>query len=396
METEKKIKIAIVFHDTIFTSGATRSMLDVVDRLLLNDKLELVCVFPRSEGTAIDYLKEKNVNIVSCRYWYCTGAIGLGFTEKLKLKLKLVLSYMNIWKLVRSDLRTRDIDLVYSNTGVILAGAWISQMLKKPHIWHIREFMEEDHGITTLFHKRSYYRFVNKNASKVVLISEALKKKYEAGIDNQKIRVIHDDLSANYLMDTVLPWEQRRKNILFAGTICEGKGQLVAIQALGILKRKGIEYNLNIAGTVKDRDKYYYDILCKEVEHNGLEKQVKFLGQVANLSEVRQSMGIGVVASRSEAFGRVTIEGMLAHMIMVGADAGGTTELITDSVNGFLYPLNDAEKLAAVLEHLWKASQQELDTIQETALAYGKRYIVGNCADKLTELMYACLGGRKE
>ncbi len=386
MRTDKEIKIAVVFHDTIFNSGGTRSMLDLVDQWLTVPGLRILCVFPRNEGTAIDYLKDKNVEICSFRYWYCTGPVNAGFTEKAKLRLKLILSWFLTQKQIRSDLKNRGIDLVYSNTGVILTGAWISKALGVPHIWHIREFMEEDHGITTLFSKEKYYRFVNTHADKVVLISQTLKKKYVRGIQQDKILVVHDDLSPRYLVKPEVPWAERKMNILFAGTVCAGKGQLVAVQALGLLKKKGILFELQIAGTVKDRDRSYYEILTEQIRKDGTEKQVHFLGQVENLPEFRKQCGIGIVASQSEAFGRVTVEGMLSDLVMVGADAGGTSELMKDGENGFLYPLGDAEKLAEILERISRASDAEMEKIRKAALETGKQFICGHCAETLTDL----------
>ena len=83
-----------------------------------------------------------------------------------------------------------DIDIVYSNTGVIFAGAWISEALHVPHIWHIREFLDEDHGIKPLMGWNNYYKHINKRATIVVMISEALKKKHMKGISGDKITIL--------------------------------------------------------------------------------------------------------------------------------------------------------------------------------------------------------------
>lgn len=393
MKTNKEIRVAVVFHDTLFNSGGTRSMLDLVDHWVTVPNLKILCIFPKREGSAIDYLRDKNVEILSFRYWYCTGPINAGYSEKIKLWLKLGLSWLNTQMQIRSELKNRNIDLVYSNTGVIMTGAWISKALHVPHIWHIREFMEEDHGITTLVSKEKYYRFVNNHADKVIMISQALKNKYVHGIQEDKILIAYDDLSPAYLIKPDIPWEDRKMKILFAGTVCEGKGQMVAIQALGILKRKGIHFDLQIAGTVKERDRAYYEQLQAQVQKDGLEQQVRFLGQVENLWEVRKACGIGVVASKSEAFGRVTVEGMLSDLIMVGADAGGTAELINDGVNGFLYSLGDAEKLADKLDQVYHSSAAEINDIRKVALETGKQFIKGRCANTLTELFWSLSEG---
>lgn len=391
MGDKSKIKVLIVFHDSIYNSGGTRSLLDLVDSLILDQSMELICLFPRATGSAIDYLSEKPVTILSCRYWYSTRAIVNSFSNKQLLKCKFVLGRFNVYKLIHNKLVHMDIDVVYSNTGVIFAGAWISKALHIPHIWHIREFLYEDHGIEPLMGWDRYYKFVNSHTTVAVMISEALKKKHIKGIDANKIRVIHDDLSPAYLLKQEKPWESRKHNILFAGTVCEGKGQLIAIKALSLLCKKGLFPQLFIAGTIKERDKYYYDILQKEIADNHLMDQVKFLGQVENLSEIRKNCGIGIVASRSEAFGRVTIEGMLADMVMIGANAGGTAELLSDHVNGFLFPLGESGKLAEILEYVLTASTETIASVRARALKEGKKYIIGNCAEQISKIIYDCV-----
>ena len=388
---KNKIKILVVFHDSIYNSGGTRSLLDLIDRLILEPSMEFVCLFPKETGSAIDYLRMKPVSIISCRYWYATGPITASCANKLLLQFKFVLGWLNIQRLIRKKLAFLDIDIVYSNTGVIFAGAWISEALHVPHIWHIREFLDEDHGIKPLMGWNNYYKYINKRATIVVMISEALKNKHMKGISGDKIRVIHDDLSPSYLLKQEKPWEFRKQNILFAGTICEGKGQLVALKALALLRKKEIFPKLFIAGMVKERDQYYYEILQKEITDNHLSDQVEFLGQVENLSGIRTNCGIGIVASRSEAFGRVTIEGMLADMVMIGADAGGTTELIFDGINGFLFPFNNSHRLAEILNNVLTSSSEDTATIRAEALKIGKEFIQGKCADQIGKLFMDCI-----
>ena len=55
----------------------------------------------------------------------------------------------------------------------------------------------------------------------------------------------------------------------------------------------------------------------------GIADSVDFVGFVEDeckqFEEIRR---FGIVASKSEAFGRVTIEGMLSHMLMIGNNTG--------------------------------------------------------------------------
>jgi glycosyltransferase involved in cell wall biosynthesis len=59
-----------------------------------------------------------------------------------------------------------------------------------------------------------------------------------------------------------------------------------------------------------------------------------------------------VVCSANEPFGRVTVEGMRAGLVLIGANCGGTVELIKDGETGLLYehgkPEDLADKIASI------------------------------------------------
>ncbi len=70
----------------------------------------------------------------------------------------------------------------------------------------------------------------------------------------------------------------------------------------------------------------------------GLKEEVTFLPYVNNLTELRENSDFALVCSRMEALGRVAIEAMLAGLPVIGADTGGTKELIGENEErGYLY-----------------------------------------------------------
>ena len=75
-------------------------------------------------------------------------------------------------------------------------------------------------------------------------------------------------------------------------------------------------------------------------------------------------MHIAVVASKSEAFGRVTIEAMLGGLVVVATDAGANSELIDNGKTGYLYPSGDYHKL---YECIYKI-QENRENMYETAV----------------------------
>ena len=134
------------------------------------------------------------------------------------------------------------------------------------------------------------------------------------------------------------------------GALIEGKGQEESVLAFDELESMSIDAELVIVG---DGVPEYKVHLKKLVEEKGLGSRVVFAGQTQTaLSEMRCSDAV-LVCSRSEAFGRVTIEGMLCGKPVIGARSGATAELISSGANGLLYTLGEPKDLASKIKYLY-------------------------------------------
>ena len=69
----------------------------------------------------------------------------------------------------------------------------------------------------------------------------------------------------------------------------------------------------------------------------------------AELAEVDALVHASVIP---EPFGRVIVEGMAAGLPVVAAGAGGPDEIVTDGVDGLLYPPGDVGELAVTLQRV--------------------------------------------
>lgn len=386
-------KVAFLFHDTDFYSGGTRSLLDLLETFRLKNQMEICAVVPYNSGSAIEYLKELKIEIVISEYYQIATRTDEGFLRKIyRFPKRLKNNIKNICnaEALAEELTRRNVNIVYSNTGFIITGALIKK--KNPHmvhIWHLREFGEEDHHFGIFFGRRLYYKILNKYTDCVILISDALANKYRDHI-TVPYTIVHDDVSSTYYIENMDEYRKgERLSILIAGLICEGKGQREVIEAAGILREKGIPFKLYIAGGSVSRK--YMETLRRIVEARKLSDSVKFLGVVKDMNCLRSRVKFGVVASASEAFGRVTIEGMLGGLLMIGADVGGTKELIDDGKTGFLYPHGDYEALAEVLIRLYR-SPDCINEIRKNGKKYAQRYTNGACAKEIAKLLLSKCG----
>ena len=176
-------------------------------------------------------------------------------------------------------------------------------------------------------------------SSACIVVSNALSLNYENFIPASKLTVIYPsmhraqvgaaDVTGGCESSVALSGLFR---IILVGGLTEGKGQVEAIEALGHLARGGVAAELVIVG---DGDPVYRKNLERIAMSNPPEARVTFAGRVKSANALIRSSDVLVVCSRCEAFGRVTIEGMLAGKPVVGARSGATPEL---SVRWFQWP----------------------------------------------------------
>ena len=103
--------------------------------------------------------------------------------------------------------------------------------------------------------------------------------------------------------------------------------------------------------------------LKSEIKKLSLLDNVIFTGEVNDMHKIREKMHIEVVCSTNETFGRVTIEGMRDGLLVIGTNSGGTKELITNNVNGFLYNPGDFKTLAEIIVYVLN-NQDDYDRVR--------------------------------
>ena len=119
----------------------------------------------------------------------------------------------------------------------------------------------------------------------------------------------------------------------------------------------------------------------------GLDNQVKFTGQVEDPGPSVKAADIALVCSRSEAFGRTTVEAMKLGKPVVGARGGATPELIRENFNGLLYAPGDyldlSRKIKFLIDHP-EAARQMGENGRRWA---GEEFTVGKYAGKVLQVL---------
>lgn len=329
------------------TAGAFRSLVSLAV-MLRKHGVEAHVALPKT-ADGVSLLEENQIPFIqlqSCAYSRMMLAEP-NFIEQIKMPVKdfvLKFSARKIAKYVKDN----QIDIVHDNTSVSYIGMYAAKYAKVKHVWHIREFMEEDFN-RRFWRRAAYLRLINKSDA-VVAISQAVYDKYKGEIDNSKFSLIYNGIDIEKFLNTDRElFKSSPISVLCVGRISPGKGQELLIRATARLKT---EYNqfitLNLAGSYQESQ---YNQMIDLARSYGIEEHVNLLGQCDDMNEVYRQNDVFCMASRCEAFGRVTIEAMLAGCIALGSNSGGTAEILTAEIGLTFHP-NDEADLAKKLNYI--------------------------------------------
>ncbi len=208
------------------------------------------------------------------------------------------------------------------------------------------------HGtdITIVGADPSYYRatkFSIEQSNGITTISEFMRERTVEffGIKNP-IRVIHNFINAELYKPDESKRGRGRKRILHISNFRPVKRVLDCIYAFAKV-RKEIDAELVMAGDGPDRSP------AERLAHElGVGAHVRFLGKQDHMERLIPHMDALHLPSEMEAFGLAALEAMACGVPPVATRTGGTPDLITPGVDGFLEEVGNYEVQAARLLQL--------------------------------------------
>lgn len=322
--------------------GSSRALVSLLKELKKNGKHNIYVVVPFKDAKIIKELKNLNINVIQCFYSWWQFPINVSKTKKALFKIAYLGNYFSEKILIRK-IKKINIDIIHSNSSVIDIGAKIANKLKIPHVWHFREF--KDNNLEFIKNEKTSYEYIDNFGGNIIYISKAIEEFYKPKISNVKFELIYDGVSSDFIInDKIYKKNYDKVKFLLAGTLQKGKGQHLAVEAIGLLNKAGYKnIKLYLAGGDTFKFSTYLNSL---IEKYNIKENVEYLGFVDDIKQLRKDVDVELLCSESEAFGLVTVEGMMAGNIMIGSNSGATSEIIEDGVTGYLYKCNDVKDLA--------------------------------------------------
>ncbi len=383
-----KNKVLFISHESEL-NGASRSLIEML--IELRSFIGIVVILP-SKGIIERLLLELEFKYYIIPFSIDYGKIGSSSQRDKDNNFIHNYQAANMLAKIATD---EDVNLIYSNSSVINVGAMVALMMSLPHVWHIRELLEE-HFLSE-FLDQELKKDLFKTTSKFITISKCVEQKYKEiyGISSY---CIYDavDFNRYYAPPLSRLEDDGLINIMIAGTISEEKGQLDAIRAVTRLIKSGlIKIRLYVVGSGA---RIYMWQLEQYIQSRDLGRYIKILPYQEDLRWLRSICCISLTCSKMEALGRTAIEAMMAGLIVIGSNTGGTLELIgKNEERGYLYPEGNVQELAATIKKVIdqpsetrrrkQSAAQEFAKGQFDSLRYARKMkeTINQCIDSYTE-----------
>lgn len=170
----------------------------------------------------------------------------------------------------------------------------------------------------------------------------------EAGLRQAaKLPVIYPGLD----LDKIIPKDDFRpkKHFLWAGRLKEAKGADLAVEAVGLLKERGIDVKLDLFGMGDPKAR---KAKRQRIEALGLIDRIQMRGiRPGELAKHYSKFDAILYTSRNgEPFSITVLEAMLSKLPLIAAKIGGNEELLKDGHNALLFEAGSAKALADAME----------------------------------------------
>lgn len=224
-------------------------------------------------------------------------------------------------------------------------------------------------------------------ASAVVAISDFGRSQLYRWIPQSewaKVHVVRCGVDAAFLAAGPHPVADNRR-LVCVGRLAEQKGQLLLLEAAGLLAREGVKFELVFAG-----DGPFRGLIERRTHELGLDGAVRITGWLSN-DQVRAELLAAramVLPSFAEGLPVVLMESLALGRAAVTTYIAGIPELVEDQVSGWLVPAGSVPKLAAAIRRALDAPVAALAEMGRAgARAVAERHDASREAKRLLDVL---------
>ncbi len=298
----------------------------------------------------------------------------------------------SLWRIIRMA-RAAEVELVHTNTSIVVVGAVVAKVLDVPHAWHIRELL-------TGFRWRLLARLIAR-ADKILCISQSVLAnvcRRDAAMAAKAV-VIRDAVSPR-MLSTHIGRAKRSdaiRTVGMAARINPMKGHGLFLEMARSLAAHNPGLRFEIAGGSLRAYEELASQLWRFVDDCRLTDVVTFLGAVPRdeMPIVMSSWDVVVMPSTSpEGGGLVILEAMAIGVPVVATTGGGPamSEAITSGRDGIL-TAPEPEALAAAVQLLLDDKNLRTKLVSAAQVRARAEFGITKQVDQLLEIYREMLTG---
>lgn len=205
-------------------------------------------------------------------------------------------------------------------------------------------------------------------------INEQLK---DCGVSEEKIIILRSFVDFNKFYPQKYNLKKQEQFVIgFAGRIIDIKGWIVLIKATYLVSKKNLPIKLLIAG-----DGIQKKEMLQMIKKMGIEKNVNYLGYIADVNSFYSLIDCLVVPSYFEASPMSIMEAQAMGVLVLASSIDSVKELILNNTNGVLFERGNVQDLYNKIIYLYnkpelriKISKEALITVQKYSL---DNYLIG-------------------
>jgi glycosyltransferase involved in cell wall biosynthesis len=349
--------------------GATHSVLSLIEAMVQKGH-RVIVVSPNMEGTLKQRLEALSVTfyVIPVRFRIYPGQEH-PFYKQVPYLIDMLQGNFRATRAIQRVIKTERADLVHTNVGPVTCGYEACSRLGIPHIWHIREYGDQDFGMRMFPSKKSFRKWLSN--SYVISITHALIR-YNELEHSSTAHVIYNGVRRSSDARYECPKEDY---FLCASRISPEKGFDQIFRVFASFLKTHPNYRLMLLG---NGDPAYMKQLAGLAASLNLEKAVEFKGYQHNVSDYMAKARALLVASPSEGFGRMTAEAAFAGCLVIGHNTAGTKEIM-DIIGGYPYLTdNEMEQAMNCVVHLSESDYyaKAMDAQQKAVLHFSEEQYV--------------------
>lgn len=355
----------LIIHHGWGNGGALVALLRLIDELKPKHTIKVLCIF---NSVACQQIRDKGVEVIIPNSFFYKHVYKLfihseasyfSMASLLKKYYAFVTYIFNILFFAKKTLQNIDFDILYLNS--LFLSDWARAANRpKTTITHIREPLKVNYSIFTWLIRRS----VNKYSLKHIAVSE------DNGLRLKKYgyRTVYDPVNFESLQDESLDTLKEVKYFTYLGGVQRIKGFEQLIKCLPYLNSNIKVY---VLGPIEVSQSAWVRILryvmspysIKEsllIRKMNQSDRVIRVGMTSNVLKYMK-VSIAIISPFSKTHASLPIlEAFSLGKTVIASNVAGTSELVSENVDGFIFKNGDYKGLANTINMLATADSDQL------------------------------------